>query len=1122
VLMRRRRNLKFQGVMRHVARATRLAAVATSVLLILLLNWATVMAAVPSAPDITGPTGIQSSGDVTITWVAPPEGADSYNVAVYDWYNETWPLPSTNTDGCSYYVAGLMDNHGFIICVQAINADGPGPLAYSYFDVCSTGEAPSDQPVLTAPRALSDTDPGNPLDVTFTWDHVDKAGRYWLAVNEWHNTYWTTVFAVIVPDTGPGEPISYGPYTFLEGHYYSAWLMSANPVGAGPFNDCLYFGVSTLGHAPDAPTITQFAVEYSDAPIPLSDTQFEWSSTEKTLGYYFVLCDEDTNVEVGAWWQFDSGTGVNTFNLPSGITLVGGHLYWFGVAGWNPWGFGTWASVTFVAAAPLTVTADAQSKFYGADNPELTFTCSGLVNGDTADEVLTGGLSTTATTGSAAGTYPISQGTLAATGYYYIGMFNDANLTVIPDTTPPAISIWYPNNGVFLLGTVSIGGEITDSGSGVNWSTLSVTLNGMEYGAYHEDSFFCCEPSYLADGVYSLAVSVYDNAYNHATAQSTFTLDTTPPTITASVSPAPIAGWNNSDVTVTFQATDSGSGVASIEVDSGSGPILTDHVVVTTEGSGQVITGIATDNAGNTATTSVTVFISRVEILTPQRDASGNLTSTLVPTDVVSASYPRPIPHITSPQSTSAVTVANGQVSFTLAGYVSDAFADIVPNGTADLGSVVATVSSAPSLQQTITVTRDGNQTATLLRPYPFQGDFSDLVSFPALEGLHVLILQTGPNIIGRTGCTTIKIRLLAGEDLNGNTFLTVSELTVGNSDHEDFFQPFLVRVRGDKTLLDGNKCYLYDNELTLRGQPDNSVLFADQQNKPVVAAYLPGSVSINPANLSATKVIEASLDPILGYGKKAAIPITPARFIVPTSSQNAVRIHRPEVFNTLGLMIKNGSGAVLRQFTNIVPGDFLWDGKDSNGNALTEAQAPFTFNFNPQFTTSTGRLTPAFSISGIGLEENHWAFRIPGQPSTPDGYASGIDPDSISLNSLEIKVTPDGGLQKTVTIFSVSGGVGEGNLDADVYLDQADGKPLKVYATPYYPINLKYELWLKQKGRLVMDVTKNRWNMDPTCTGLATQGTQRFGVQPRADAPNVRELENNFTPGTEPIQYDY
>ena len=78
-----------------------------------------------------------------------------------------------------------------------------------------------------------------------------------------------------------------------------------------------------------------------------------------------------------------------------------------------------------VTAAPLTVTADAQSRLYGAANPALTYVSSGLLNGD----ALSGGLATTATTTSNVGTYGITQGTLAASPNYaltYVG----ANLTV--------------------------------------------------------------------------------------------------------------------------------------------------------------------------------------------------------------------------------------------------------------------------------------------------------------------------------------------------------------------------------------------------------------------------------------------------------------------------------------------------------------------------------------------------------------------------------------------------------------------------------------------------------------------------------------------------------------------
>jgi hypothetical protein len=68
--------------------------------------------------------------------------------------------------------------------------------------------------------------------------------------------------------------------------------------------------------------------------------------------------------------------------------------------------------------------------------------------------------------------------------------------------------------------------------------------------------------------------------------------DTTPPAITAERTPPPnAAGWNNSDVIVTFNCTD-GVGVAS----------LSDPAVVSAEGAGQSRIGTCTDAAGNSAT----------------------------------------------------------------------------------------------------------------------------------------------------------------------------------------------------------------------------------------------------------------------------------------------------------------------------------------------------------------------------------------------------------------------------------------------------------------------------------------------------------------------------------------
>ena len=63
-----------------------------------------------------------------------------------------------------------------------------------------------------------------------------------------------------------------------------------------------------------------------------------------------------------------------------------------------------------VTPAALTVTADDKSKTYGAANPTLTHTTTGLVNGDTAGDLHGGSItcSTPADETSPVGDYPIT------------------------------------------------------------------------------------------------------------------------------------------------------------------------------------------------------------------------------------------------------------------------------------------------------------------------------------------------------------------------------------------------------------------------------------------------------------------------------------------------------------------------------------------------------------------------------------------------------------------------------------------------------------------------------------------------------------------------------------------
>ena len=83
-----------------------------------------------------------------------------------------------------------------------------------------------------------------------------------------------------------------------------------------------------------------------------------------------------------------------------------------------------------VTKAPLNISAQAQSKTYGAADPILTFANGGWVNGDSA-ALLTGALSRAPGETVAGGPYAIAQGTLDAGGNYAIN-FTGADFTINP------------------------------------------------------------------------------------------------------------------------------------------------------------------------------------------------------------------------------------------------------------------------------------------------------------------------------------------------------------------------------------------------------------------------------------------------------------------------------------------------------------------------------------------------------------------------------------------------------------------------------------------------------------------------------------------------------------------
>ena len=137
------------------------------------------------------------------------------------------------------------------------------------------------------------------------------------------------------------------------------------------------------------------------------------------------------------------------------------------------------ATALSIAARPITVAANAQSRVYGDANPALTYQIGGrgLVNGD----LLSGGLATGAVATSGVGAYAIVQGTLTA-GANYALTYTGANLTTTArpiSVTADALSRVYGDANPAFTYVVGGGGLVnSDQLSGAP-TTAATTATGV-------------------------------------------------------------------------------------------------------------------------------------------------------------------------------------------------------------------------------------------------------------------------------------------------------------------------------------------------------------------------------------------------------------------------------------------------------------------------------------------------------------------------------------------------------------------------------------------------------------------------------------------------------------------
>ena len=228
-----------------------------------------------------------------------------------------------------------------------------------------------------------------------------------------------------------------------------------------------------------------------------------------------------------------------------------------------------------VNPAVLTVTANNVSRAYGATNPTFTDTITGFVNGDTSSVVSgTPSLTTTATSASTAGSYPITaSGTLTATNYSFSYVNGTLTVTTAAQTvnfTALPSPVIYGVSPITLSATASSGLAVTFSvvsGPGtVNGSTLTITGAGTVVVAANKAG----NTNYAAATQVTQSVVVNKATLTVTAANATRTYGAANPTFTDT-----ITGFVNGDTSSVVSGTPSMMTTATPTSAVGTYPITT-------------------------------------------------------------------------------------------------------------------------------------------------------------------------------------------------------------------------------------------------------------------------------------------------------------------------------------------------------------------------------------------------------------------------------------------------------------------------------------------------------------------------------------------------------------------
>lgn len=463
-------------------------------------------------------------------------------------------------------------------------------------------------------------------------------------------------------------------------------------------------------------------------------------------------------------------------------------------------------------------------------------------------------------------------------------------------------------------------------------------------------------------------------------------VDNDPPTITAAVSPAPnAAGWNNSNVTVTFTCNDATSGVASCP------PPQT----LTSDGANQVVSGTATDKAGNTASTSVTVNLDKTPPGITAAASPGPNTAgwNNTPVTVTFACNDATSGIASCPQAQTVTADGGNQI---ISGTAKDvagntASASVTVNLDQTPPSITAAVSPAPNAagwnntNPTITFTCSDATSGIANCPAP---------QTVSTEGANQTIAGTAVDIAGNQASTSVTIKLdktpptvTIASPPNGST-ISLSTITIGlsGSESDNLSGVSGVTCNGSPAAIAGPNftCTV----LLTQGPNSISVQATDvagnTSSSPLALTYTPAPqlAITSPANLSITNLTPVTVN---GTVSDPAAAVTVNGIPAPNSGGSfAIPVPLIEGLNVLTAVATNTGGvastATVQITLDTTPPHITID-SPANGSVTTDASVNVTGLANDVVVGTVNAQDVQVTVNGIAAQVANRTYAATGVP---------------------------------------------------------------------------------------------------------------------------------------------